>query len=523
MSQAGEVLGPIVETGAGRVRGLSRNGVHVFRGVPYGATTAGANRFQPPQPVPGWTGIRDTVEFGNRAPQEDDAAGRLAWREWIRDRRSTSEECLVLNIHTPAVGKPGDAGRRPVMVYIHGGGFNFGSGSVPGVDGSILAARGDVVVVTVNHRLNVFGHLHLGDADGGRFADAGNNGVLDIVAALEWVRDNIAAFGGDAGNVTIFGQSGGGSKVAVLMAMPAAKGLFHRAVIQSSSQLIRMADPQAATGLADAILAELGIGRGHLGKLLDVPMQALLSAGLKAVANGAGTFRPVVDGRALPVHPFDPGAPAISADIPLLIGTTDSELTFSLAIDPANFDLTGDEVQQRVMKALRVDAGAAGRVMADYRSRRPRVTPADLLVAISSDHQYRRNDVVAAERKAAQGRAPVYAYLFTWKTPVLGGVLRSPHTMCIPFVFGTVDAASEMLGKGAERYALSERVMQAWLVFARTGNPNHPGLPEWLPYDAAGRPTMIFDDACVLANDPLGDDLRALAEIPLFQAGLSGG
>ena len=511
----------VTETRSGRIRGAVSDGIHCFKGIPYGDTTAGKNRFLPAQPVKPWSGVRDTTTFGCRAPQLLEPSSGLAWRNWIRDQRDISEDCLVLNVYTPAVN---DQRKRPVLFYIHGGGFVSGSGSVAGTDGTIMAKKGDVVVVTLNHRLNAFGHLYLADVCAGvdveRYADAGNNGILDIVAALKWVRDNIAAFGGDAGNVTIFGQSGGASKVAVLMAMPVAQGLFHKAVIQSASSLIRMATPEEAARSTQALLTELGLGSGNrIAALQNVPMDKLLEARRRAVAATGDNFRPVVDGRTLHAHPFEPAGPVTATEIPLLIGTCETELTFALGTNPANFTLTQAEAQRRVALFAGIDDTRALKLMEAYRRTRPAASPSDIMIAIMSDQMYRRNDILAAERKAAQaasGGASAWMYLFTWKTPVLGGMLKTPHTMCIPFVFGTVDAARDMLGTGEDRYALSDRVMGAWLAFARQGNPNHKGLPQWQPYTGAARSTMIFDNECKLVDDPLREDRLTINEYPPY-------
>ncbi len=505
-----------IETASGRLRGLRENGVSRFRGIPYAASTAGKNRFLPPQPIPAWTGTRDALAFGPRAPQDQDPSSGLVWREWIRDRSPLGEDCLVLNVYTPAdAGSVSRSSQRPVMFYIHGGGFNAGSGSAPGLDGSILACQGDVVVVTINHRLNLFGHCWLPEA-GDTLADAGNNGMLDIVAALRWVRDHIGAFGGDAGNVTLFGQSGGASKVAVLMSLPAARGLFHKAVIQSASSLIRMATPDEAARCSQALLAELGMTRPDVARLQTIPIEALLAARKRAVAAAGDNFRPLVDGRNLAVHPFDPEAADTGRDVPLLIGTCEDEQTFTLGTNPANFSLTLPQAQQRLGRFMGIPADAAAGLMQDYATRRPQATASDLMIAAMSDHMYRRNDILAAERKAAKGGAPVWMYLFTWKSPAVGGLLKTPHTMCIPFVFGTIDTAREMLGSGPQQQALCERVMGAWLAFARSGHPQHAGLPDWKPFDAVGRHTMMFDNTCALVSDPLREDRLSINRQPPY-------
>jgi len=515
----GKIVETIVETAAGKLRGERIGDIHRFRGVHYGQSTGGANRFLRARPVDPWSGVREAANHGRRAPQPEEQSSGLAWRGWIRDRSGMHEDCLVLNIWTPGL----DAGRRPVMFYIHGGGFNTGSGGPTGCDGEIMARRGNAVVVTLNHRLNLFGHLYFERADE-CYADAGNNGVLDIVAALQWVRTNIHAFGGDAGNVTIFGQSGGGSKVAVLMAMAEAKGLFHKAVVQSASSLIRMAAPEEAARCTHALMQALGLAGGSPADLLDIAADKLLAARKQAVATAGDNFRPVVDGRSLVSHPFDPSAPAVSADVPLLIGTCETELTFSLGVNPGNFTLSEDEARRRVGVFVGVNEAQAATLMRRFRASRPSASPSDVMVAIMSEHMYRRNDILAAERKAAlaaAGGAPAYMYLFTWKTQALEGMLKTPHTLCIPFVFGTVDAAADMLGEGRERYPLSDRVMDAWLAFARSGSPGHPGLPAWQPYSAGERATMIFDNECRQVMDPLPADRLAMEDVPPYTADAS--
>ena len=299
--------GSVVDTTSGKVRGATREGIHSFKGIPYGANTGGKNRWLPPQPVQAWTGVRDALEYGPRAPQNERPATEphLAW---IRDTRAYGEDCLFVNVFTPGVN---DNRKRPVLVYIHGGGFVSGASSAPGLDGHNFAKRGDVVLVSPNHRLNLFGHLSLIESGDGRYDDSANVGMLDVIQALKWVRQNIANFGGDPANVSISGQSGGASKVAVLMVMPDAQGLFHKAIIQSASSLLRMATPEAAARNTHHFLTQLGLDTGNVGALLEVPAATLLQAMPKAVA-AAGrvdNYRPVLDGRSLSVHPFDPAAP----------------------------------------------------------------------------------------------------------------------------------------------------------------------------------------------------------------------
>ncbi len=501
-----------VEIQPGKLRGAFADGIYSFKGVPYGQSTAGPGRFMRPRKPQQWTGVRDALALGEQAPQPERPI-RPA-NTWIRSMVPTSETCLYLNVYTPAVR---DGGKRPVMVWMHGGGYFTGSGGAPGLDGSNLARRGDVVVVTLNHRLNAFGYCHLAEAGGDPFADSGNAGMLDIVIALEWVRDNIGEFGGDAGNVTIFGQSGGGSKVAVLMTMPAAKGLFHKAIMQSSSSHLRLASAENAARAAAQLMAEVGVESADAMRGVDA--DALLQGYRAAVqANyGNDSFRPVVDGRSILNHPFDLGAPDLAGDIPLLIGSCETEKSFyDITLDPAKLALTADQLRADVKRFVGIDEGAACDLIAAYQERRGGASERDLFNVISSDHMYRRNAIAAAEIKSQRGGAPAFLYEFTWKTPVLGGMLKTPHTLCIPFVFGTVETAREFVGTGPEQTALMDTVMETWLAFARTGNPNNARLPDWTPYDAADRTTMVFDNECGPVQDPKREDRLTIEACPQF-------
>jgi para-nitrobenzyl esterase len=494
--------GATVQTAAGKVRGMLRERVQEFKGVPYGASTAGPQRFLPPLKPKSWTGVRDAFELGLRAPQMD--GGVVA--EWAAFNRAEpmGEDCLCLNVWTPGVG---DGAKRPVMVWLHGGGYTAGSAGGTLYDGHELARKHNVVVVGVNHRLNVFGFLYLAGLGGEKYANAHNAGMLDIVAALEWVRDNITAFGGDPGNVTIFGQSGGGGKVSRLLAMPPAKGLFHRAIAESGSA-VKGVSRSDATKSAESFMMKLGLKPDQIDELQKLPMEKLLAA--MGGRGGAGLrLGPVVDGHSLPTDPFDPVAPAISADIPLLIGTNETEVTFTpnLKNDP----IDGDGLRKRVKDALHVEDAQADRVIAVYRKNRPKASDLDLAFIIETDvSNFRIGVDTEAERKSALGKAPVYVYRFTWYSPVRGGALRSMHTMEIPFVFDNVDAAKVEVGDGPERYALADKMSDAWVAFARTGNPNHSGLPNWRPFDANQRATMIFNTECKLVNDPYREERLTL-------------
>ena len=514
----------MVETRYGRVRGFVDNGVHIFKGIPYGASTAGAGRFMPPKPPAPWVGVRDTQALGPTAPAAFGAAaasmadpGIAAMLAGAAEPVPASEDCLVLNVWTPG---PGDGSRRPVMVWCHGGGFFAGSGGGKWNDGTKLAHHGDVVVVSFNHRLNILGFLYLAELADGRFPDSGNAGMLDVVAALEWVRDNIAAFGGDPGNVTVFGQSGGGFKISMLMAMPAARGLFHKAIVQSGSA-IRGNPPTVATKHALWVLDHLRLAHGEADALQSVPLDRLIEAAT-AVLNRVGVpgenpFVPVVDGRALPHDPFDPDAPAISAAIPMLIGTAKDESRMLLAGDAAIFNLTEDQMRERLIAFLDVGAAETDRIVAVIRQERPTATPSDIFFAATNARMLWLNAITQAERKAAQGAGAVYMYRFDWSIPILGGRLGAPHSVTTPFAFRTVDAAASMVGTGPDSRVLSGRVSDAWRAFARGGDPNHPSLPEWPRYDAARRATMLFNDDCRVANDPDGTLRIAMRQVPPMQ------
>ena len=504
--------GSIVEIEPGRVRGARTDGIYSFKGIPYGQSTAGPGRFMRPRKPQQWTGVRDALALGDQAPQLERAI-RPA-NAWIRDTTQSGENCLALNVYTPAID---DGGKRPVMVWLHGGGYTAGSGGATGLDGSNLARRGDVVTVTLNHRLNAFGYCHLAGVGGDLFADSGNAGMLDIVMALEWVRDNIGAFGGDNGNVTIFGQSGGGSKVAVMMTIPAAKGLFHKAIMQSSSSHLRLASAENADRATRQLMRVVGADSADAMRGIDTDT---LLAGYKVAVQvnyGNDSFRPVVDGRSIHNHPFDLEAPDLASDIPLLIGSCETEKSFyDIVLTPEKLPLTPAQLQADIARFVGIEDDAARELITDYGTRREEASERDLFNYISSDHMYRRNAIEAAERKSKQGGAPAWLYEFTWKTPVLGGMLKTPHTLCIPFVFGNVGIAKEFVGAGPEQAALMDTVMDTWLAFVRTGNPNNPRLPDWQPYDAADRTTMVFDNDCAPVNDPKPEDRLKINSCPQF-------
>jgi para-nitrobenzyl esterase len=345
--------------------------------------------------------------------------------------------------------------------------------------------------------------------------------MLDLVAALHWVRDNIASFGGDPGCVTLFGQSGGGAKVAILMAMEEAKGLFHRAIVQSSSSGFRVQPFDESAEATRRLFRRLGLAEGDVAALQAAPAEALLKA-MQAVivaSGGQDSFRPVIDGRTLRRHPFHPSAPEVSSAVPLLIGHTRTEATFFLAADPSNFTLGAEEARRRVQRFLKLDDAATGALLEVYEQQHPGASPAELFAFVCSDHMYRLNNITGAEQKARQGGAPVWAYEFAWESPAFGGKLMSPHTAEIPFVFGQVELARAFTGQGPELVLLQQQVMKAWAGFARPGPPQHDGLPAWPPYTLPERATMVFDRESAIVLDPRGAEREAMARVPAFHPG----
>jgi para-nitrobenzyl esterase len=487
------------ETAFGRIRGVDVGGIKTFKAVPYGASTAGRNRFRPPVDPARWTGVRDALAWGPSAPQREPGTPLNTSDLAVAGAGlpTEGEDCLVLNVWTPALG---DAGRRPVMVWCHGGGFATGSGSSPVTDGTNLARRGDVVVVTLNHRLNVLGFTHLEELGGSEFAQSGDVGMLDIVHALKWVRDNIARFGGDPGNVTVFGQSGGGRKVATLLAMPPAKGLFHRAVIESGATL-KLVERDQATRVAAELLKTLGLDRSQARQLQTLPVERIMSAYFRVVRQMnvdqmTMGFSPTMDGTVVAQHPFHPTASTVAASVPVMLGSTRTELTSSA--DAAAFSLNEEGMRARASTLLGTHAP---HVIDAYRAANPGASPSDLYFLIASDHRYSGPVAKIAERRAALGAGPVFLYYFRWESPYEGGKYKAPHTIEIPFVFDNVKA-SRLTKDSPAAQALAERVSAAWLAFARSGNPSTTALP-WQPFTASTRATMVFDNRSGMANDPM--------------------
>lgn len=508
---------PVAETRYGRVAGVVDRGVSVFKAIPYGADTGGANRFRRAKPPTSWAGVRPARDYGDQCPQVGIlATGIYASRGPVHP---DSENCLVLNVWTPQVAK----GRRPVMVWLHGGGFESGSGSNIWYDGVNLCNRGDVVVVTINHRLNVFGFAYLAGLGGEGYADSGMVGMLDVVDALKWVRDNIAAFGGDPSNVTVFGESGGGRKISVLAAMPEAKGLFHRGIIQSGSAL-RMRTTEDGTRNAGRLLKALDLAPTDVARLADVPTKTLLAAGLAASkATNASlpsdfSFVPVVDGHNLTHDPFVPNAPPESADVPLIIGWTRTETSRLIgARDADTWAL--DEAGLRAKVATYVPNADPEKIIAGFRAANPGASPSDLFFLITTGTGVRAEVLTQVQGKAALRRAPVYSYCLAWKTPVDGGKWKSPHGLDIPFVFDTVALSPSLTGPVTEQTrAVSEDMTGAWLAFAKTGKPGTSRLA-WPAYDLQRRATMVFDTPSRVVDDAFGAERIAAIDTPVFRAG----
>ena len=489
----------VVATAHGRVRGVILDGnVNAFYGLPYGASTAGEQRFMPPAAPASWSDVRDAIAVAPRSPQ--DLEGPIPEVYALDRRQPMSEDCLHVNVWTPGLGE----GDRPVMVWLHGGGFSSGSGDWLLYDGARLAASQDVVVVTVTHRLNVFGYLYLPELGGEKYARSSNVGMLDIVLALDWVRNNIGAFGGNAEKVTIFGQSGGGRKVSILTGMPAAKGLFHRAIVMSGSQNTGVS-PSDATAASEKFMASAGAK--SVDDLQRMPMEQLRAAAAKA----SFSLQPVLDGTTLPEHPYDPVATPLSADVPLIVGTVEHESTFTRGtpLDPID-DATCTKL---VKDETRGSDAQVDQLLDVYRKERPGVSNVDLVQILISDNGYRGRANVMANAKAKQGAAAVYTYFFTWKSPVREGKLKSFHTLDIPFAFNNVEIAASMTGAGQERYALADKISTAFATFAREGTPQHNGLPQWPAFTVEQRATMVFDEECRVVNDPHRATRLALEEV----------
>lgn len=495
---------PIVETKYGPVQGLIDDGVQEFLGLRYAKAPIGELRFMPPKEPDSWEDIYDATTLGAPAMQMYSASGPRT-SDFTRqvqtifptlaESKFDNEDSLFLNVWTPAA----DGEKRPVMVWFHGGGYAYGSGGWAAYDGRNLAEKGDVVVVTVNHRLNLFGYLYLGEAFGEDYAASGNLGNLDLVASLEWVRDNIEKFGGDPENVTIMGESGGGSKVSHLLATPAADGLFDKAIIQSGPG-VTSGKKEDAAALAKLFLETAGIETEE--QLRAMPAEQLLEYGRETLRQArsegiGGNFSPIVDGEVLPRDPFIPAAPEQSRDIPVMIGWNKDEMTIFNAAQPWFGTLTEEGLERMV--AAMGESGPA--LIENYRQMYPDYSPTYLInSAMTSRFIY--GTQILADQKVRQGGAPVYMYQLYYDTKANGGILKSPHTLDIPFMFNNAEESRVLVGDGLDPLILEDMMSDAWISFARTGTPSSDRLPEWTPYDTDTRTLMRFDVVPSLVDDP---------------------
>ena len=514
---------PVVHTASGQVRGFVDAGTLAFLGIPYGASTGGANRFLPPQKPASWSKVRDATEFGPRCPQKTtDLGGEMQKAVNLTKTSPMSEDCLSLNVWTPSLAKT----KRPVMVWLHGGGFSEGSSRELFYRGANLSRENDLIVVSINHRLNGFGFLDLSSVLGPKYAESANNSFLDIVAALRWVHDNIAQFGGDPGNVTIFGQSGGGAKVLTLYGMPAAQGLFHKGIAMSGGGRLRsQSDAKVAT---DAVLAEFPGTREQQAKallgastdqLLDVLVRAKYpqpagpansSSRVVGYAAMSSMFGPVIDGKVMPTPIWETDAPAISDNIPLMIGTTSDEMTSMLMMDPTWPGLDDATLKAKVEGMLGAERG--DKVLAFYRAKYPSYQPMHILSAIMSDSFFTKSAIHNAELKAARHTAPVYLYKTVWNTPALGGKLKAAHGIDTPLFFDNIDVARGFVGPGEEPVVLDKALSGIIAAFARTGVPDVPGQPHWPAFDPETRETMLFSVPLKVVRDPDSDSRMLWAQ-----------
>ncbi|WP_162179533.1 carboxylesterase/lipase family protein [Thermogemmatispora carboxidivorans] len=492
----------IVETRYGKVQGYQQGAICVWKGIPFARPPLGARRFRPPEPPEPWTGVRPTTAFSPMAPQVAEMGASMVGAigaERVVDPRPISEDCLYLNIWSPAA----DEGKRPVMVYIHGGAFTIGSASDPWYDGTSFAERHNIVVVSLNYRLGILGFVYLKELAGAGSSYSGNCGLLDQIAALRWVRENIAAFGGDPENVTVMGESAGAMSIAALLGMPAARGLFQRAILQSGAAG-DLPTGAEATRVAQALLSKLGLSQVEA--LAEVPLEALLKVQpeLGQEFGGVRAFSPVIDGETLPRHPLEMLAQGLARDVTVLAGTNRDEWRL--------FALMGGGAQINEALLRRLFGDAAQQVLARYTEAREDHSPELAWIDLMGDLVFRIPALRLAEAQVRQG-APVWVYRFDWKSPAFGGALGAAHAMDIPFVFNTLDVGLSRLftGTAPSRQTLADLMHAAWAAFIRDGNPHLPALPAWPRYDLERRATLIWDEVPSLAEDPQGE-LRALWE-----------
>lgn len=490
---------PVAQTKYGKVRGYIDNKVFCFKGIRYGADTS-KYRFQAPKQPEKWNEIADATKYGNSSPQ----SGR---------GENQSEDCLFLNIFTP---KLRNKGKRAVMFYIHGGAYANGSGSSPLYDGVRLCNRGNVVVVSINHRLNAFGYLYLARFGGAEFADSGNVGQLDIIQALNWVKENIEEFGGDPNNIMVFGQSGGGAKIATLMAMPAAKGLFQRAATMSGQQ-VTACGHWNGTLRAKAILDALKLN--NVQEIRTIPYQKIvevLNTKDPILPFGGINFAPALDEKNLFRHPFYPNAPEQSAKIPMIIGNTKDETRAFLGGDESNFTVTWQQLPEKLIPNMRVDIKPE-EVIEKYRKLYPKLSASDLLFKITTASRSWRGAIIEAEERAKSG-SPAFAYQLDWATPKDNGKFGAPHASDIQLVFDNIDKqGATATGPNAQKMA--DIMSETFIKFAKTGNPNNEFIPTWKPYTMSKRETMIFEVPPHLENDPRGEERKIFEKVPYIQPG----
>ena len=499
----------IAETVYGKVQGFLLRGIYQFRGIPYGAPTGGGNRFMPPQKPEPWDKVFPAVWWGNSAPQDMENRYADPWASFVDhwNYDDVSEDCLRLNVWTPGIS---DGKKRPVLVWLHGGGYTNGNGiEQDGYNGENLSRKGDIVFVSINHRLGPIGFTDLSGVGGKKYAHSGNVGALDMVAALEWVHENIENFGGDPGNVTIMGQSGGGAKVCVLTAMPKARGLFHKAVSLSGSTT-QAIDQEYSRKLGAYVLEEAGLEPEDIDRLQEIPWKEYLDIANRAAArlaretDGSGVMRggfgPVADEVNLPKGTFYSEPGGLSSDVPMLLSTTFHEWSMSRN-NPELEEITAEEAKKMLAERAGFRRGLgenAGKVYEAYAEAFPDASPIELVTMIASN----RKGVIGTANAKAQQEAPVYLAWFGWEPPLFKGRMRAFHCLDICFWFYNTDVMLTHTGGGKRPRELSEKMSDALLQFMRTGDPNTPSLPAWPEYTAENGETMIMNDVCEVKNDP---------------------
>jgi para-nitrobenzyl esterase len=500
--------GPVAKTTYGKVKGYFDNGICVFKGIPYGADTRN-RRFLPPIPPEPWIGIKDAVEFGPIAPQPN---FRNSDFYPIPKNPKISENCLNLNIWTPALH---DGKKRAVMVWFHGGGYDGWTSNIDLYNGVNLCKRGNVVVVTVNHRLNGFGFLYLGKIAGKKYESSGDVGMLDIVLSLKWIKNNIAQFGGNPDNITIFGQSGGGAKCATLMAMPSAKGLFQKVITMSGQQLTGRTK-EHANKTALKILEKLNINANNFDEINKIPMKKLIKAFI------GNQFAPVTDGVILPHDPFSPAASPLSKEIPMIMGNTHDETTYLIGLrDTSLFNLTWNELPRKIFQYIKPFIGTISpdSIITKYRKLYPSYSPSDVFFAATTAARSWKGMVIESEKRALQNGAATYVYELDWKTPVQKGRLKSPHTLDVPLAFDNIKFGASMTGTGTDAQRMADIISSTFIAFAQTGNPNNKFIPNWPKFNLVKRPTMIFDLTPKVVDDPRGDERKFFENVIYIQPG----